>query len=200
MIYLLRHGETTAPGERLYMGQQDIALSETGRRQAQWWRKELANIHFSSIYSSDLQRSRETAEIIAGHLPAALTILPQLRELHLGEWQGLPMADVKERMPDLWHERGRNPDSFRPPAGESFSDLQKRVLPILDTVINSRDDDTLIVAHAGVNRVFLCHILGLPLAHLFRLAQDYSAMNILDISKKPPRVLTMNVTPNLKEI
>ena len=200
MLYLLRHGETAGDGQRRYLGQQDIPLSETGRRQAQWWRQELAAIPFSGVYCSDLQRCRETARIIAGHRPVTLNVVTQLRELHLGQWEGLPMSEVKERMPDLWHERGRNLDSFRPPAGESFSDLKNRVIPVLDAIIKNREDNTLIVAHAGVNRVILCHTLGLPLRHLFRLGQDHSAMNIIDLSKEQPRVLTMNITPSLKEI
>jgi probable phosphoglycerate mutase len=69
---------------------------------------------------------------------------------------------------------------YRPPGGESFADLSDRVLPAFERVVRESEGDLLIVGHAGVNRVILSRLLGMPLAHLFRLGQGYGCLNILE--------------------
>lgn len=194
-VYLFRHGEIRNDGKKRLIGCIDVPLSETGRNQAQWWSGSLEPGEFRKIYCSDLVRSRETAEIMAMHTAASIAVLPQLREIDLGSWDGLTREEVHVRFPGEWEKRGRDISEYRPAFGESFADLARRVIPTLETLTHGSEDQILVVGHAGVNRVILCHILGMPLHHLFRVRQDYAALNILDFTGGFEQVSLMNLTP-----
>ncbi len=179
-VYLLRHGDSRQDMVRRFIGRTDNPLNETGRAQAEWWRRELAPIPFGHIYSSDLKRSVETARIIGQQFQAPFTMLPQLREIDLGSWDGIPVSDIRCLFPKEYDRRGANLTGYRPVGGESFADLSARVLPAFDEAVQQSGENLLIVGHAGVNRVILCHLLGMPLANLFRLEQEYGCLNILE--------------------
>lgn len=194
-VYLFRHGQIELSNEARVIGQTDVPLDETGRGQARWWRAIAAQLAFYRIFCSDLIRSRETAEILAGSSPVPITALPALREIDLGAWDGLSRAEVQTRFPAEWAERGRNIAEYRPVNGESFADLAARVVPAVERVAECAEGPIAIVGHAGVNRVLLCHVLGMPLAHLFRIGQDYCALNIIETGKVPWSVSMMNLKP-----
>jgi probable phosphoglycerate mutase len=193
MIYLLRHGEIDSEGEKRFIGWTDLPLNEDGIRQAREWRARLADTVFETIYCSDLNRTRETAAIIGEKRGLGIRDTPALREIHLGEFETLSLAEVKNRFPDKWRERGENIFSYRPAGGESFSDLCNRVLPAFEAIVKDAVENILIVAHAGVNRMILCRVLGMPPEHLFRIGQDYAGLNIIDCRRKPYQVVTLNL-------
>jgi alpha-ribazole phosphatase len=192
-IYLLRHGEIDLGGQKRYVGQVDFPLSDQGLSQARHWREKLACTAFEGIYCSNLIRSLDTARIIAGGDEKRVHILSELREINLGEWDGLSVAEVRSRYPEEWEKRGQDLAGYRPPCGESFADLHNRVLPIFDDIVRTLSGKVLMVAHAGVKRVILCHILGMPLANLFRLGQDYGRLSVVDCERRPLRLLAMNI-------
>jgi probable phosphoglycerate mutase len=193
MIYLLRHGEVEGDAERRFIGQSDPPLSGEGRHHARAWHKIFASIEWEAVLCSDLQRSEETARMIAGARQAAVCTMPKFREIHLGQWEGLSMAYVRRHFPEQWRRRGDDLAKYQPPGGESFKDLQERVVPAFEAVSAQLKGHGLIVAHAGVNRVILCHLLGMPLSNLFRLGQDYGALNIIDYGINTSRVLAINL-------
>jgi probable phosphoglycerate mutase len=84
---------------------------------------------------------------------------------------------------------------FRPPAGESFLDLQQRVVPVFEKEVDHAGGNILMVAHAGVNRMILCHLLGMPPEHLFRLVQDWGSMNLIDRQAGKYRIHCLNLRP-----
>ncbi len=195
MIYLLRHGEIESDGTRRFIGRTDPPLSGQGRNQARFWRDVFSEKVFTGIFCSDLVRSTDTARIILENRTEKPQPLTDLREIDLGEWDGLTMAEVRELHPAAWRKRGEELATFRPPGGESFGDLQARVLRIFDRIAEKCMGDVLIVAHAGVNRVLLCRLLSMDLAHLFRLEQDYACLNLIDTARRPFRAALMNLTP-----
>jgi alpha-ribazole phosphatase len=195
VIYMLRHGVIEGDDKQRFIGQSDAPLSESGRRQARQWNRVLGKMKFEAIFSSDLHRAEETARIIAGRHQMQIRIVPRLREIHLGHWEGRSMNSVRRNFPEKWRERGENLSSYRPPGGESFSDLHDRVVPVFEDLAGTLRGDGLIVAHAGVNRVILCYVLGMPLTNLFRLRQDYGALNIIDYGKNSPQVVCLNLLP-----
>lgn len=194
-IYLLRHGSIQHGDKKRLIGQTDLPLSETGLEQARWWRTTLDVGRMQRVYCSDLVRSRQTAEILCEDENCVLAIRPELREINLGLWDGLRPEEVKERFPGEWDKRGRDFEHYRPPCGESFACLRDRVVPVLEQVASGHDQQVIIVGHAGVNRVILCHGLGMPLNHLFRLGQDYGALNIIEYTEGTWRVSLMNLRP-----
>jgi probable phosphoglycerate mutase len=118
-----------------------------------------------------------------------IRVRPALREIDMGEWQGLSRREVAERLPDEYAARGRDIANFRPPGGESFADLAARVLPCWRDIVEDGDTQVVAIAgHAGVNRVILCHLLGAPLANLFRIAQRPACVNVIEWRKNEPVV------------
>ena len=178
-IYLLRHGEIKSDGIRRFLGQTDARLSPRGIDQARMWRDTFSETGFDGIYTSDLSRCADTARIISEGSGNDVSLLPELREIHLGKLEGLPMEEVRNRFRHEWEARGKNIANYIPEGGESFSDLQKRVVPVIQDVSNRHEGNVLIVTHAGVNRVILCHILGMPLENLFRIDQAYGCLNLI---------------------
>ncbi len=179
-VYLLRHGKIRREDDqRRYIGQLDLPLSGEGERQAETLRDLLGQAGLTAVYCSDLARSRRTAEIIAGRKGVPVTALGALREISLGDWEGIPFADIARHFPDEFKARGADIGYYRIPGGESFADCSLRVIAAFREILAASAGDIAIVGHAGVNRVLLCHILGMPVANVFRIAQDYGCMNII---------------------
>ena len=195
-VLLVRHGALqTQDDQRRYIGQTDLPLNETGLLQARWWARALESIALDAVYCSDLARSRRTAEIIAEGREAPLTALPDLREINLGHWEGEAFETIRANFPAEYSERGRNLADFRPPGGESFGDLQNRAVPAFETIAARHPGQGARRRHAGVNRVLLCHILGMDLSNLFRLGQDYAALNLIARSGGGFRAMAVNLPP-----
>ncbi|MDQ7833132.1 MAG: histidine phosphatase family protein [Desulfovibrionaceae bacterium] len=211
-VWLFRHGELPQVFPRRFVGQSDIALSEAGRRQAGYWTDVLARVPFALAVSSDLSRCLETARIMLAGRGLPLRQEPRLREIALGAWEGLTVAGVRERFPGQYEARGADLAGFRPAGGEGFADVQARAGAALEALVagmggvrdagggplEDRDGgwvEVLAVAHGGVNRTLLCGLLGMPLANLFRLGQDYGCLNLLTFSGAGPGVAAVNIRP-----
>lgn len=194
-VYLLRHGKIKLEDERRrYIGQLDLPLAEEGARQAERLRKIFAGVALGAVYCSDLSRSRRTAEIIADGKEVAVDCRSELREISLGEWEGCAFADIARRFPGEFKARGADIAYYRVPGGESFADCSKRVVAAFHELLGKAAGDVLIVGHAGVNRLLLCHILGVPVANLFRIGQDYGCVNIIQCTNAGFRLRLANFT------
>lgn len=193
-ILLARHGQIVqqpaAPdGSRRYVGDTDIPLDATGRAQAREMARVLTGLPVALAVSSDLSRSVETAELALSGLAAApeLRREPALREVCIGEWQGLYPAEVRQQYPGAWEARGADLAGYRPPGGENFTDVADRALPALIAIARELhatgdpqvDRTALVVAHAGVNLAILCRLMDLPLASALAMPQDYCGLNVL---------------------
>lgn len=192
-IYLLRHGEIIGSKKKRFIGQLDVPLSSKGLRQAAWWKKELSHVDFQRVYSSDLIRAFDTVKRVADIPDSHVHVMSQLREINLGSWEGEPMENIKSRFPDAWEERGRHMDSFQVPNGESFQDLHDRVIPVFQKIAAEALGNVLIVAHAGVNRIILCHVLKRPIRELFSIPQGYAALNMIEYERGKLDIKSMNI-------
>jgi probable phosphoglycerate mutase len=190
MIYLLRHGKPDS-AEGRFIGQTDLPLSAEGIEQANQWARFFSKngITFDAVFASDLLRCKKTSEIAA---PGAVEYLPSLREINLGEWDGKPYKEIIESRPAEWKERGGDIASFRPALGESFYDLQSRVVPAVSEIMRGAGNK-LVVTHAGVIRCVICHMMEVPLAKLFTLESDYAGLTLIDDSKTPATINCMNM-------
>ncbi len=169
-LLCVRHGLSTWNLERRWQGHADPPLSDVGERGAIELADALATTvaHGSnaSVWSSDLQRARATAEIIAERLAAGpVTVDGRLRETDVGPWQGLTSPEIEEGWPGYLAE-GRRPDGFEPDA-----DLLDRVLPSLGDIARAVPAGAvpIVVAHAGVLRAVRRHT-GAVDEHLANLA------------------------------
>jgi probable phosphoglycerate mutase len=159
-LLLVRHGETDWNRERRFQGHADPPLNETGREQALGLAAQLAGEGIELVYTSDLARARETAEIVAARLGADVRSLRELREIDVGEWEGLTWPEIEERYPEgarSWRDRGYGWES-----GETYDELGERVVAALRRI--AADHPTkrvLVVGHGGTIRATRAFIEGL---------------------------------------
>ena len=160
-LLLLRHGQSTWNADGRWQGQADPPLSPLGEEQARDAAHRLSPGQFSRIVASDLQRARRTAEILGEALELAVEVDPELREIDVGDWQGLTRAEIDERAPGAladWSE-GR---SDATPGGETRSHLTDRARAALlrAAAATSPGDRVLVVSHGALIRN-LDRVLGL---------------------------------------
>jgi broad specificity phosphatase PhoE len=156
-IVLARHGETNDNREPIRVqGFTDTPLNETGREQARGLAERVAGYGFRSLWSSDLSRARETAEIAGERIGLQPTLDARLREANRGRWEGRLFIDIEREDPDGYAAWRRAGDRFRFPGGESLLDQQQRVAATLDDIERQSELPALVVCHGGSIRVILC--------------------------------------------
>lgn len=142
LLFLARHGETDWNRDGRVQGHSDAPLNETGREQARQLARKLAGEPIAAVYSSDLQRARDTAAAVADAAALPVRTLTELREKHFGTWEGLTDAEILERFPTA--RRGRWGD------GETREQLETRVLSALREIAGRHEGETvLVVSHGG---------------------------------------------------
>jgi broad specificity phosphatase PhoE len=157
LVYIVRHGTTDWNRGGYIQGHLDTPLNSEGRAQAEAAAARLAAVGATAMYSSDLWRVYETAQIIARHTGLQIIQKPGLREMHFGAWQGLSFEQIKARDPELYAARRERPFEVPPPGGERWVDFYQRCVRALDDILKATDAQRLIVAtHSGV-----CTVLGL---------------------------------------
>jgi len=194
-LYLVRHGALVTSDEWRYVGHRDVELSDTGRAQMSALADRLSAVPFNAVYCSDLGRTVESARLLSDGRRLEPVACPEFREINIGHWEGLTLADILERFQDEFNSRTHDIASFRITGGESFSDVRARALPRLERLLREHAGGTvLLVAHGGLNRVVLCEALGLDLNSVVRLEQSYACLNIIDYFDDYPVVQLMNQT------
>lgn len=152
MILLARHGETddNIPPQRV-QGWIDTPLNDRGRRQARALAAAVRPRGVTAVYSSQLARARETAELVATELGLEVVVDERLAESRRGEWEGRLLEEIEREEPDLWAAWRRGGDHFRFPSGESLSEHAARVAGALDAVRRG-PLPALCVCHGGTIR------------------------------------------------
>jgi broad specificity phosphatase PhoE len=158
-LLLARHGETDWNREGRWQGGSDTRLNELGREQARELAGQLDSV--DAIYSSDLVRARETAEIIAAELGVDVKLDPRLRERSFGDWEGLNTEQIEERFAEghrLW-KAGEGPGAEN---AEPFEQFAERIHDFLGDVLRRHPDEVvLVVSHGGSMRVIHALAAGL---------------------------------------
>ena len=194
-IYLLRHGALAADAGQRFIGQLDLPLAPEGIDQAEALGEVLRERRIDAIYCSDLARSRHTAEIVGGQTAIPIVRCRKLREISLGDWEGLSRREVAERFPEHYAARGADLYTYRVAGGESFADCQRRVLVAWQDILAEDCRRIVVVGHAGVNRLLLCRLLGMPADRLFDIAQDYGCVNVVEHADEGDAVNLINGRP-----
>jgi phosphoserine phosphatase len=197
-LYLARHGQSVANAMRRFQGHQDVPLSDLGRRQAAALSAGLRRRRVAHVYASPLARARHTAEIVAAEHGVPLTLVDDLRELSLGEWEGLTVDEIRALPGDPYSCWVRDPVAGCPPGGEALHLLQARVLGAVDAIAaaHPNGEDVLAVCHGGVISAYLAHCLGLPLSSIWRVSVANCSLSAV----APPRVLSVNDTWHLADL
>ncbi|AMV73411.1 alpha-ribazole phosphatase [Desulfuromonas carbonis] len=180
-IYLVRHGQVVGHEEKRYNGQGDVPLTPRGEAQFGMLQLRLAGKPIKAVYCSDLQRTLLGARVLAQPFALQPAALADLRELHIGAWEGMTWQELKSRYPQQWQARLDDVVHYRVPGGENLIDLAGRVLPAIRGIVaRHQGEEVVVVAHGGVNRVILLDAIGAPLQSLFSVEQDYGCLNIID--------------------
>ena len=147
----------------------------------------------SAVYCSDLERAKRSAGIIAAPHRLYPVEMPDLRERHFGIWEGMTFTEIRKRYPAEFESWAGDPVRYSPPGGETTQGVKDRVVSALERILGDhRGDNIAIVAHGGVNRIILCHILRVPLENIFRIEQDHAAVNIIEFWDRYPVIKLMN--------
>src|SRR3954462_13940525 len=181
-IFLVRPGATTLSAEDRFAGATNVPLSDDGPEQARRLAVRLSQETIAAVYASPMDRTMETARIIAA--PRSLEVQPRdgLREISHGHWEKLTRAEVEQQFPAeaaAWEE---DPFTFAPPGGESGLAVTARSLPVLIDIVRAHPaQNVVIVSHKATIRLLLSSLLGFdPRRYRDNLDQSPAALNIVD--------------------
>lgn len=179
-IDLLRHGEPV--GGRKYRGQVDDPLSEKGWAQMRTATRERPA--WTAIISSPLARCRAFAEELAGQTNLPLALDERLMEVGFGVWEGKTADEIRAEDPDAIFNFKRDPVAFRPAGAEPLDAFFDRVAEGLEAILDMHaGGQVLVVAHAGVIRMAICHVLGIAPQQGYRIQVGSAAIARLRVEQ-----------------
>jgi alpha-ribazole phosphatase len=198
---LVRHGESVWNGERRIQGHRDPPLSERGRRQADLVLARLAphvGAGVAAVFTSPLRRAAETAERIGEIFRLPVVPDPDLREMGLGTWEGMTVPEIQAAFPGAYEGWLSDPLAAPAPGGEALPAFAARTTAAFARMQAAHPDrDLIVVSHGGVIKSLLCAVLGLESRYLFRLKQDNTALNVVEVGPAVRRVVLLNDTCHL---
>lgn len=163
-VVFIRPGETDWNKSGRWQGQVQIPLNEHGKMQSKRLAEFLRNIGLSALYSSDLRRAVETAEIIGEHLNLTPQFDQRLREREIGRWQGLTLDEIRRWYPDEYAHLREDPDGFQIPNGESRKQVANRLEAFFyetweNWKTNNNDVTVGMVSHSTALRMLLANLI-----------------------------------------
>ena len=197
-LILVRHGQTPWNAEGRFQGQSDTGLTELGLQQAQLAASALASHDLAAIYSSPLPRALRTAQEIASRHPTLdVTPLDGLKEIHLGELEGITGPVMRENYPEVFHTWNNNPSRVSFPGGESLRQLQRRAWRAAQHIESTYPPGDLTATVVAVSHNFainaiVSRFLGLPLSRFHRIRVDLGSFTVLDIGERHRHLLHFN--------
>ncbi len=185
-VLLVRHGETAWNREGRYQGRTDIPLSPDGEAQVRALGQRLAHLPIDIAIASPLSRAKNTAQAILAGRETPLELDEGLLEISHGQWEGQLASDIELSHAEMFGTWRSRPDRDVPagPEAETLGDVEDRAWPVLVRVFArlealGPDATALIAAHDAVNRVLLCHVLGLPLSRVWMFRQAPATLNVM---------------------
>jgi probable phosphoglycerate mutase len=181
-LYLVRHGATQLTMEDRFSGAENVDLSEVGYAQVEHLSARLADDKIMAIYCSPLDRTVETAKVIARHHGLIPTSKDGLREISHGHWEGHTRKEVETQFPEEYTAWESDPFTFAPEGGESGISVLARALPVIrEIVVDHQGQNVLVVSHKATLRLLISSLLGFDArGYRDRLDQAPACLNILD--------------------
>ena len=190
-LLLIRHGLTDWVGHRLPGWTPGIHLSEKGRQQAEALAQRLASLPIGAIYASPLERTAETAQVIAAPHGLSVQLRENLGELRIGEWTGQAIEDLAKK--EEWLAIQFYPSGANIPGGETMHEMQTRVVAELDAIRKAHPGaNVAVVSHADVIKAAVAHYVGLHLDLFQRLVVYPASLTAFRFSKFGPRLVLFN--------
>ncbi|MFN8498887.1 MAG: histidine phosphatase family protein [Anaerolineae bacterium] len=200
-LLVIRHGQSLWNQAGIIQGQQDIALSELGERQAAAISARLRPAPLAAVYASPLCRALQTAQAVAEPHGLVPQTDADLAEIHHGEWEGLTEADVARsygELLELWLTR---PAQVQMPEGEHYADVRARGLRAFERIVAAHPGQMVaVVTHDVIVRVAIAHALSLPDDHVTRFMVNNAALNVIEYGPNGPMVICVNDTSHLESV
>lgn len=196
LLLLIRHGENDFTKKHKLAGYTpNVHLNERGQGQAQALAEGLKDVPIKAIYSSPLERARETAAPIAAARGLEVQVEQGLLETNVGKWQGRSLATL--RLQKAWKVVQGAPSRAQFPEGETFYECQARVVAALDSIARKYKPQDIVacVFHADPIKLAVAHYIGLPLDHFQRLSCDTGSLTALYVSEAGANLLKLNQRP-----
>jgi probable phosphomutase (TIGR03848 family) len=196
LILLIRHGENDYVKTGRMAGRTPgVHLNERGQQQAKELAEALAHAPIKKIYSSPMERAVETAAPLAEKLGQEISIRPGLIEAGIGEWTGMELKTVR-KLPE-WKIVQNAPSRFRFPGGESFPEIQTRLVNDMEQIVKEHKNDQIVACflHADPIKLIVAYYMGMPLDHFQRLGCDTASVTMLMLSESGVGLLKLNQRP-----
>ena len=194
LVLLVRHGRTPTTGQVLPGRAKGLHLSDEGKTQAENAARRIADLGTATpkaVYASPMERTKETAAPIAKALGQKVTVERGLLEADFGRWTGKKLSDLRKK--SEWDQVQRYPSGFRFPDGESFAEMQTRMVGALDKLVANHPGQTIVaVSHADPIKAAVAHALGTHLDLFQRIVVGPCSISAILYGFGGPTVLTIN--------
>jgi broad specificity phosphatase PhoE len=196
-LCLIRHGRSVWNAQGRIQGCADPPLDEVGQAQARRLAERLREEAVVALYTSPLQRSRETAEIIGQALDLPVVTDDRLKEYDVGDLTGLTWQQVEEQHPDVAQRWAQAQDSLEIPGEEGPAPFRARIATAFNDILSQHEDGPIgVVGHGGTLGVYLNHLIGLPTRFSpFRFSNG--SLTIVEVHPVRPRIVLLNDTCHL---
>jgi probable phosphoglycerate mutase len=200
-VILIRHGETDwNRARRIQGGNSDTQLSQRGRQQVESLALRLQPEKIDAIYSSPLQRAQDTAQAIARYHRLPVEIEPSLKEIDVGELEGMSIAGVG-KLSELLVNYKQGDELPRLPGGESLTEVQQRVWSTTRRLVDKHREGVLVVvSHYFSVLTAVCSVLNLPLSEINRLRINPSSISVITFDEQDARLILFNDTCHLASV
>ncbi len=187
-VLLIRHGLCDPVGQAIAGRAPGVHLNDSGRRQARALDAALALVPLAAVYSSPLERARETAEPLADRIGQAVTISPGLQELDFGDWTGRTLASLAGD--PIWQRFNQQRGVTRIPGGETMDEVVARAAPTVSGVAAEHPGSLIAaVTHGDVIRALVAHWAGMPLDSMLRLEVAPASVSAVRFTPEPRLIL-----------
>jgi probable phosphomutase (TIGR03848 family) len=191
-FYFVRHGVTDHTGHKLSGWMPGIHLTESGRAEAEAAARSLSGVRLAAVYSSPIERTLETAEIVAAPHRLAVTKRERLGEVRYGRWSNRSFKSV--RRTKLWTVVQQWPSGARFPDGETLKEVQDRALAEVEAIqIDNPRAAVCCVTHAEVIRLVVAYYLGIHIDLFQRIVIGPGSITVVHVGATGPRVVALNV-------
>jgi probable phosphomutase (TIGR03848 family) len=199
-VLLVRHGDNDALQSGIVAGwTPGIHLNREGRAQAEALARRLAPVKIEAVYTSPLERTVETARIIAAAHGLPVVVRERLGEAHVGRWTGQPLEKLRTRK--LWRQVQSTPSTARFPGGESMRDVQARAVAELEELEAKHRQQTIaVISHADVIKAAVAYYIGLHLDLFQRLVIAPASLTVLMLDGPIPRLECLNDNSHLATV
>jgi probable phosphoglycerate mutase len=200
-LYLIRHGQSEWNELKKIQGQTNTNLTKHGKDQAKMLAHMLIGENIDVIYTSDLNRAKDTAKTISEKINKPLIYSEFLREIKFGIWEGLTISEVEDRYKDQYLIWNKSPDELILDNAETLQILKDRVMNWINLILlENKEKNIAIVSHGTTLKVLMLSLLGIPLCHYKNFSISNVGLSVIECRDFNNVLTKLNDLSHLKEL